>query len=304
MSDEPRVVDGSPATLPIMIKAALPVLPGLNLLPGVRKNGDTLPSLTLTRHDVPVDRAHVAAYSEVCGFPLKDSLPVTYPHMLAFGLHMAIMTDGSFPFPAIGTVHVENSITQHRPILASEKLQVTARPENLRPHPKGRVFDLVTHVHSAGELVWEETSTFLRMGGSGKHDQADKPAADDRPKELAQPESSGTSWKLAGDLGRRYAAVSGDHNPIHLYALTAKAFGFPRQIAHGMWSKARCLSALDGRLPDAVTVEVAFKKPILLPGRVLFASAKSGTGYDFALSRPKDGAPHLLGRFAGTGTGR
>jgi acyl dehydratase len=240
---------------------------------------------------VPVDRAHVAAYSEVCGFPLKETLPVTYPHLLAFGLHMAIMTDGSFPFPAVGTVHLENSITQHRPISASERLQVTARPAGLRPHPKGRVFDMLTTVHSGGEPVWEETSTFLRLGGGNR--EAPASALDG----LEQPASTGTSWRLGGDLGRRYAAVSGDHNPIHLYALTAKAFGFPRQIAHGMWSKARCLAALDGRLPDAVTTEVSFRKPVLLPGRVLFGSARRDDGYAFALARPKDGKPHLLGRF-------
>jgi hypothetical protein len=292
-SNEPRVVEGTPSTLPLMLKAALPVLPGASLVPGVRKSGDTLPDLTLTRHDVPVDRSHVAAYSEVCGFSLKETLPVTYPHLLAFGLHMQIMTDGSFPFPAVGTVHLENTITAHRPIAASEKLQVTARPDHLRPHAKGRVFDLLTTVHSGGELVWEETSTFLRIGKSGL-DKLDQP---DELDSLEQPDSTGTSWKLAGDLGRRYAAVSGDHNPIHLYALTAKAFGFPRQIAHGMWSKARCLAALDGRLPDAVTVEVAFKKPVLLPGTVLLGSARRDQGYAFALSRPKDGKPHLLGRF-------
>ncbi len=171
---EPRVVDGSPSTLPLMLKAALPVLPGASLVPGVRKTGGDLPDLALTRHDVPVDRAHLAAYSEVCGFPLKETLPVTYPHMLAFGLHMAIMTDGSFPFPAIGTVHLENSITQHRPILATERLQVTARPDHLRPHPKGTVFDLLTTVHSGGEPVWEETSTFLRLGKSDL-DKLDRP---------------------------------------------------------------------------------------------------------------------------------
>lgn len=289
---EPRVVDGAPATLPLLLKAALPVLPGVNLVPGVRKHGDTLPPLALTRHDVPLDRAHVAAYSEVCGFPLREALPITYPHMLAFGLHMSIMTDGSFPFPAIGTVHLENAITQHRPISPSEKLQVTARPDHLRPHPKGRVFDMLTTVHSAGELVWEETSTFLRIGNG------DRSAPGSGLESLEQPAPGGIEWKLGGDLGRRYAAVSGDHNPIHLYGLTAKAFGFPRQIAHGMWSKARCLAALDGRLPDAVTVEVAFKKPILLPGTVAFGSRRidGGEGYDVALSRPKDGAPHLLGR--------
>lgn len=282
------MVDGAPSTLPMMLKAALPVLPGVSMIPGVRKSGSTLPELTLTRHDVEIDRARVAAYNEVCGFGLKETLPITYPHMLAFGLHMAIMTDGSFPFPAIGTVHLENSITAHRPISASERLQVSATPQNLRPHAKGRVFDIVTHVDSAGERVWEETTTLLRVG------RGDADAPPSRTFEEVPP--SPVTWSVASDLGRRYAAVSGDHNPIHLYALTAKAFGFPRQIAHGMWSKARCLAALDGRLPDAVTVEVAFKKPILLPGRVAFGSARADSGYAFSLTRPTDGAPHLLGR--------
>ncbi len=289
---QPRVVDGAPATLPLMLKAALPAIPGVNLVPGLRKHGDTLPALALTRHDVPVDREHLSAYAEICGFPLKDTLPLTYPHMLAFGLHLAIMTDGSFPFPAVGTVHLGNSVTQHRPISPSERLQVTARPDHLRRHPKGRVFDLLTTVHSAGELVWEETSTFLRPGGG----DASAPAGGVEMADV--PRTSGISWKVAGDLGRRYAAVSGDHNPIHLYRLTAKAFGFPRQIAHGMWSKARCLAALDGRLPDAVRVDVAFKKPILLPGTVAFGSRRDdgpAGGYDFSLTRPQDGAPHLVG---------
>ena len=117
-------------------------------------------------------------------------------------------------------------------------------------------------MHSRGEPVWEETSTFLRRGagldrrGRGRPGGLDLP---DAPRGTVE-------WRLPGDLGRRYAAVSGDHNPIHLYGLTAKAFGFPRQIAHGMWSKARVLAAVENRLPDAVRVEVAFKKPVLLPG--------------------------------------
>ena len=289
MASEPRVVQGEPSALPMMLKAALPAVPVVNQLPGVRKSGSALPDLTLTRHDVEIDRDRVAAYSEVCGFPLREALPVTYPHMLAFPLHMAIMTDGSFPFPAIGTVHLENSISQHRPISPDERLQVTARPDNLRPHAKGRTFDIVVDIHSAGELVWQSTSTLLRLG------KGDKAAAgNDRTFEEVPP--GPTTWKLPGDLGRRYAAVSGDHNPIHLYGLTAKAFGFPRQIAHGMWSKARCLAALDGRLPDAVTVEVAFKKPILLPGTVAFGSHRTGEDYAFSLTSPRNGAPHLLGR--------
>jgi hypothetical protein len=289
-----RELSGEPATLPLMVKAALPAVPGLSLLPGVRKSGSALPQLTLTRHDVPIDRAHVAAYSEVCGFAVKDTVPLTYPHMLAFGLHMAIMTDADFPFPAVGTVHLENSITQHRPIAAWESLQVTARPQDLRSHAKGTVFDIVTEVHSAGELVWEETSAFLRRGRS------DEGAADTGMQLEAVP-GSGIEWRLHTNLGRRYAAVSGDHNPIHLHTLTAKAFGFSRHIAHGMWSKARCVAMLEPRLPDAVRVDVAFKKPIHLPGTVAFGSRNvPGTGrradWAFSLTSPKSGAPHLLGR--------
>jgi acyl dehydratase len=274
--------------VPILVKAALPAVPGVNLLPGIRKTGSTLPDLPLVRHDVPIDPEHVAAYGALCGFPRKDTLPLPYPHLLAFGLHMRIMTDGSFPFPAIGTVHLENSITQHRPIGVTEKLQVTARPDNLRPHAKGRVFDMVTTVHSAGELVWEETSTFLRRGRGDEGAPAGATFPDAPP--------TGTVWKLPGDLGRTYAGISGDHNPIHLYGLTAKAFGFPRQIAHGMWSMARCVGALENRLPGHVTVDVAFKKPILLPGSVAFGARPTDDGYAFSLTNPQTGAPHLAGR--------
>jgi hypothetical protein len=288
-----RTIEGTPSALPTMLKAALPALPGLNLVPGIRKAGGSLPDLRLTRPGVAIDMDHVAAYAEVCGFAPSETLPLTYPHMLAFPLHMAIMTDGSFPYPAIGTVHLRNAITQHRRIAPIEVLDVTATATNLRAHAKGKVFDLVTTITTAGDTVWESTSTYLRVGNGDKG-----AATEGAPFDVAP--SNGVEWRLPGNLGRRYAAVSGDHNPIHLYPLTARAFGFPRQIAHGMWSKARCVAAVANRLPDAVTVEVEFKKPILLPGTVAFGSRLVDDGprrgIDFSLTNPKSGAPHLVGR--------
>jgi len=295
-----RTVEGSPSALPTMLKAALPALPGVNLIPGVRKSGGDLPDLRLTRPGIAIDEEHVAAYARVCGFEQSGirgrALPLTYPHMLAFPLHMAIMTDGSFPYPAIGTVHLRNAIRQHRPIAPSEVLDVSATATNLRGHAKGKVFDLVTTISSGDDTVWESTSTYLRVG---KGDQ--DAASEGTPFDVVP--GHGVEWRLAGNLGRRYAAVSGDHNPIHLYPLTAKAFGFPRQIAHGMWSKARCVAAVANRLPDAVAVEVEFKKPILLPGTVAFGSRVvddgGHQGLDFSLTNPKSGAPHVAGRTRG-----
>jgi len=261
----------------------------VNLIPGVAKKGGDLPDLRLHRKDVTIDPAHVAAYAGVCGFEPSQTVPFTYPHMLAFPLHMGIMTDGSFPFPAIGTVHVGNAITQHRPVSPQEKVDVSASAVNLRPHPKGKVFDLVTTVTSAGETVWESTSVYLRVG---KKDDSAK--AEGEPFDVVA--GTGLVWKLPGNLGREYAAVSGDHNPIHLYPLSAKAFGFKRQIAHGMWTKARSVAAFANRLPDHATVEVEFKKPVFLPGKVAFGSRVVEDGLDFSLTSPSSGAPHLVGR--------
>ena len=285
---EPRVVEGG-AGLTTVLKAALPSLPVVNLLPGIRKDPGSDPSdLVFTRPTVEVTRSEVDAYAKVCGFPRKDTAPLPYPHMLAFPLHMAIMTDPAFPYPAIGSVHVENSITGHRPVRVGETLAVTCRATSPRDHAKGKVVDFVTEARADGQLVWESTSTYLRRGKGSESAEAGL-QFDHMPE-------GGVEWKLPGDLGRRYAAVSGDRNPIHLYPLTAKALGFPRQIAHGMWSKARCIAAIENRLQDSVRVEVAFKKPILLPGTVSFATAATGEGHTFSLTRPRDGSPHLLGR--------
>lgn len=275
--------------LGVLLKAALPSIPVVKALPGVRKaSAADFSGLSFSRPPVTVARADVDAYAAACGFPRKDVVPLPYPHLLAFGLQMAMMSDPAFPAPAIGTVHLENSITSHRPIAVGETLAVSARVGAAVPHPKGTVYEFVTEVRSGGELVWEETSAYLRRS---KGDVAASyglvlPSAEPGP----------LTWDLPADLGRRYAAVSGDRNPIHLYPLTAKALGFPRHIAHGMWTLARCVAALENRLPDAVRVDVAFKKPVLLPSKVAFGTAAVDQGIAFSLTNPRTGAPHLAGR--------
>jgi acyl dehydratase len=274
--------------LPILLKAALPSIPVVNQLPGVRKAKGDFSGLSRSGAPVTIERAHVDAYAAVCGFPTKDTVPLPYPHLLAFGLHMGIMTDPAFPAPAIGTVHLENTITAHRAITVGETLSVRASVGAPRPHPKGKVFDFVTEVTADGEVVWEETSAYLRRGKGDDAAPSGPTFPDVAPGAL--------TWPLPANLGRTYAAVSGDRNPIHLYRLTARALGFPRQIAHGMWTMARCVAALENRIADAATVEVAFKKPVLLPGSVAFGSASVEGGYAFAMTSPKDGSPHVVGR--------
>jgi acyl dehydratase len=284
-----RELSSPPGTLGLLARAAVPMMPLASRLPFVAGGGGALPDVELVLREVRTDRDALAAYAKVCGFPLRDTLPATYPHVLAFPLHLALMTDARFPFPAIGLVHLANAITQRRPIHASEPLTLSVRAGELQPHPKGRTFAILTEARSGDELVWQASSTMLRRGGG--EGQAEKPKAARSP-EL---EPSAT-WRLPGDLGRRYGAVSGDRNPIHLHDITAKAFGFKRAIAHGMWTKARALAALDARLPGAFTVEAEFRRPILLPATVAFA-AGAGTRNTtrFTVRDARTGTPHLDG---------
>jgi hypothetical protein len=285
-----KTLSGEPGGLSTLLRAALPVVPGVNQLPGVRKApARDFTGLAYRREQVVAERARVDAYAAVCGFPRKDVVPLTFPHMLAFPLHMAIMSDPAFPYPAIGMVHVENTIAAHRAIGVGEAVDVTTEVGTPRPHAKGVLLDFVTTVSSDGETAWESTSTYLRRGRSVDGDAAPGLVVLDPP-------TGGVEWRLPANLGRTYASVSGDANPIHLYPLTAKALGFPRQIAHGMWTKARSIAAIENRLPEAVTVEVAFKKPVFLPGTVAFARRQDDDSWTFALTSPKDGSPHLLGR--------
>jgi acyl dehydratase len=165
------------------------------------------------------------------------------------------------------------------------------RADNLREHPAGRQLDLLVDATVGGETVWSGRSTYLRRGG-GSGERGER-------RETPTPAGAVSQVRVPDDIGRRYGAVSGDRNPIHLHALTAKAFGFKTAIAHGMWLKARTLAALEGRLPDAFTVDVAFKTPVFLPSTIAIAAARSGDGWTLDVRNAKNGKPHLTGSVSG-----
>jgi acyl dehydratase len=265
---ETRKLDSAPSILPLYARAAAPLVPGASLLPFIPGGGGEIPEVRLELDGVVAEPDAVAAYAKVCSFALRDHLPPTYPHVLAFPLHMALMSDGSFPFGAVGLVHVANRITQHRRLGIGEALDLRVQATKLARHPKGRTFDVVTEARVGRQIAWESTSTFLRRG---KGDSGAASGAEPFPI-VGEEVAASAVWRLPDDLGRRYGAVSGDRNPIHMHSLTAKPLGFPAAIAHGMWTKARALAALESRLPDAFAVDVRFRRPILLPAKVEFAT--------------------------------
>lgn len=298
MTGTTRTLDGAPSAATLYPRAvagsyALPLLRGVPVIgPGKVKG---LPDFAFALEGVELDAGHVADYARVCGFSLRDAVPPTYLHILAFPLAMRLMTDSSFPFGVLGLVHVENRIEHVRPVTTSETVSFRVHAEDLRDHPRGKQFDVVSIASVGDERVWEGRSTYLRRGG-GSGSGGSSSSKDDKK---STPPAAEAIWKIPADIGRRYGAVSGDRNPIHLHNLSAKLFGMPRAIAHGMWLKARALAALEAELPASFVVDVRFKLPVLLPATVGFSTEAVEGGRAFAVHDAKKGLPHLEGGFRG-----
>jgi hypothetical protein len=258
---------------------------------GALHRGNELPDSAYSLPDQHIDPGHLAAYQRVCGFPVTDVLPPTYLHVLAFPLSVALMTEPSFPFPLVGMVHVANEITVVRAVRSAERVSIQVHAADLRPHPAGRQFDLLSEIRVGGETVWTGRSTYLR-----REKRPDRDPGERRRSESSPPSGPAAHVRVPDDIGRRYAAVSGDRNPIHLHALTARLFGFPSAIAHGMWVKARTLATLEGRLPDSYTAQVAFKLPVLLPATIAIADTREDDGWSLDVRSVKSGKPHLSGQ--------
>lgn len=271
-----------PGTLDNYARAAFGALPFVK--PSGRRS---LPKETLALSGLRVDPDNLAAYAKVCGLRFGDTLPITYPFTLVFPTVMRLLTSREFPFPAIGSVHTDNTIEQLRPISVSEPLDLRVHAENLRPHAKGTQVDLVSEVSVGRELVWRQVSTFLKMHPTGAPKEAKAEHQDEVPPRPTR------TLRVDQKIISRYAAVSGDRNPIHVTSLGAKAFGFPSTIAHGMWSAAAALQPLEGRVADAVTYTVRFGKPIVLPATVNLYADRTAEGWDLSLKNPKKGYPHL-----------
>jgi acyl dehydratase len=252
-----------------------PSLPWLYLRAASRRKitGTTLPDEGL-RCWVDIDGQRLAAYRKVCGFADDGLLPPTYPHILAFALQMQLLTARDFPFPLLGLIHLSNRIRVLRPLGGISRAQVSVRVRNLRPHPKGATFDLLTSLDDQLGPLWEADSQMLCRGVKLEGEAIEQDWQPSLPLvQVAQ-------WNAPADIGRQHAKVSGDYNPIHLSAASARLFGFPTAIAHGLWNKARTLAALADHLPKAnLEVAVHFRKPVRLPSAVtLLASAAGSSG--------------------------
>jgi acyl dehydratase len=272
-----------PSGLMNLVRAAAGALPFV-------PRGDTLPDRTITVDELTVDPANVAAYANVTGLWFGDAVPLTYPFALTFPTVMSLATGFDFPFPAMGSVHIENHITQHRPILVTDTVAVRVHAENMREHRRGLLVDIVTDVNVGNDAAWHQVTTFLHQQRTSLSDEPKPP-----PQKQPKPGPPNAVLRITPGQIRQYASVGGDHNPIHTNPIAAKLFGFPTVIAHGMFTAAAVLANIEGQLPGAVKYSVRFAKPVVLPARAGLYVDRISDGWQLTLRNLSKGDPHLTG---------
>lgn len=264
----------TPAPPPPPAPIALQALPEVSLLrlalqrkPGLAP-GQRLPALVAT---CPVQLTDDPTYRALCGLPADGPLPLTLPFLLAGPLHKLLLADPRFPLPAMGLVHLRQTLWQAGPLPAGAALVLRCSGGAHRPARRGVEFDLLTELLDGERVVWSGTTTAWSPAGPGHGERGPRETVD------PWPDSSSTAVEVPEDMGRRYAKISGDFNPIHWHWLTAYPFGFKRAIIHGMWTLARALASRPGApVGPEIRVEGRFRKPVPLPSQLRIEWAADG----------------------------
>jgi len=259
--------------------------------------GSTVPRLQGSAEVVRARLSHLARYRGVCGFAADGSLPITYPHVLAGPLHMALLTHPRFVVRLMGLIHVANEIHQVRPLPEDAVYRARVWVEGYRESDRGHEFDLFTEFDDGQGVAWHEKATLLaRRAASGG--QAARSARQTLRYEKATDGDATVTAAIEAPIsvGRRYGWLSGDLNPIHLGDRGARLFGFDKAVAHGMWSMARSLAALGAvALAPPVRIHVEFKLPLFLPSTARLEHWPRDGRHVFVLKDGEGQRPHLAG---------
>lgn len=238
--------------------------------------------VSATARNVMLDPSRVDAFVAVCGGPEAPRLPLTFPHAMLTPLHMWLLLDKGFPFPALGIVHRAERIVRTRTIAVGTPVDVTATIDGFHEVPSGVAFSLRSTLSQDGEVIWSHTTDAVRRVGAG----TSRPYTGDAPHqgELER------EWAVPSGTGRRYGLVSGNIDPIHMSNVSAWAFGYPHAVVHGMWTVSRTVAEL-GEPFGAATLDVRFRSLLMAPSHVRVVRV----GERFAVWRRNGDRPILEG---------
>lgn len=228
-----------------------------------------------------IDRAHVLRYREAFGFA-ADTIPLTFLYLLAQRAQLAAMLDRPIPFRIPGLIHVENRLTMHGPVSIDAPLALTTSLRLPPAAPNGALSCVLeTRAFDGERLAFACDSTYLIRRGS-------RVGRSDAPQPAPPSGAALGQWRIASDAGRRYAALSGDWNPIHLWPWSARLMGMQRPIIHGAHTLARACALLQAASGSEIaSVWCRFRHPVALGAQVtLLHGGRAGSFVAMCDGRP------------------
>lgn len=254
--------------------------------------GTVITPVELEVRKVKLSSAALQRYRAVCSVTSGPTMPPAYLHTVAMPLHMQLFLAEKFPVKVLGLIHLRNTIRVLKDVPTDAQLHLRVHFDTMRLTDFGQEYDFSTYFTLDNEVVWEEVSTMFARGNTAPKEGSKRPSIE----RSNHPESGVATETLdiAENTGWRYARVSGDFNPIHLTARTAKMFGFKQAVAHGMWSMGRCLGSAAPHLPSGrIQVDTQFKLPVYLPSQALARTWPVDSGVDIAMCTPRGDRLHL-----------
>ena len=237
---------------------------------GIPKEG-RLQNIKIQIKDLILPQALLENYNILCGFDI-ESIPLTFPYALAGPLHLALIADKQFPIKPAGLLHIRNHIVQLSDIQIEQKADLSVEVCASRFRPQGFEFDIKTTLSQSGEEKWTCISTLLKRGKFDTEDPASEQENIFEKLEDSSPEL--LKFNVPKNVGKLYARLCKDYNPIHISVLMAKLFGFKRSIAHGMWVSAAALAKVNQ--PQANKFDLAFKGPVFTGSEVIVKKGDDG----------------------------
>ncbi|MFA9290209.1 MAG: MaoC/PaaZ C-terminal domain-containing protein [Solirubrobacteraceae bacterium] len=262
-----------------------------------KRSGDlkSYPKIVVRSSSFDFDQKKVDYFAKLAGFKSDSKiLPSIYIHLIGFKLQMELIFHEDFPFPAMGMVNISNKAIQLRPFTLNEIKKVECYLEEPKEHSRGFVYTVVSKVYDENNIIISENyAKQLKILKKSENNSSAK-------KEFKAIEGNEREFSYYANSGRSFSKVSGDINPIHLFALTAKLFGFKKQIAHGMFSSSRILAQLEKETPLLNSFEfyTEYKQPIFLPSKSKFITQKKADNeIAFELVNSEKKKPHVVGYF-------
>jgi acyl dehydratase len=264
---------------------------------------------------ITCDPSRVKRYLRISGGKQSEPsaseiVPPLYSSVWETALALELFASEELPFPARGVIHVESEVVCVRPLRLGDRIRCRVEVDGAEKWKGGLRISLKSrHWNGSGQLCQENALTFLVLGASPPEPD---PAADESkaPEEPAGPGwVTLDEWDLPSNLGRKYARVSGDFNPIHLWRWSSRLLGFDRPILHGYCTASMVAASLSrsfwkGNADALRRLRIRFGTPLSLPSRarlIVEIAGASGAAGRFRVIDPDapERRPFADGEFVG-----